>query len=133
MDIHQILADEINTDPLTRGYDSMTDQQVANDMNTVYRTEVIPEVSPTDIYQSIDPAEWVALSALFQLVVTNVISLPTVPTSGNTADGLLAAFGSGTTTRANLIALATGNISRGTEIGIGEVHSGDVGFARSLP
>ena len=133
MDIHQILADEINTDPLSRGYDSMTDQQVADDINTEYRTTVIPEVSPTDIYQAIDPPEWVALSALFQLVVTNVISLPTVPTSGNTADGLLAAFGPGTTTRTNLIALATGNISRGVELEIGEPHAGDVGFARSLP
>ena len=133
MDIHQILADEINNDPLARGYDSMTDQQVADDIGTEYRTITVPEVSPTDIYQAIDPPEWVALSALFQLVVTNVISLPTVPTSGNTADGLLAAFGPGTNTRANLIALATGNISRGTEIGIGDVHAGDVGFARSLP
>jgi hypothetical protein len=133
MDIHQILADEINTDPLSRGYAGMTDHQVADDINTEYRTVTIPEVSPTEIYQAIDPPEWVALSALFQLVVTNVISLPTVPTSGNTADGLLAAFGPGTTTRTNLIALATGNITRGTEIGIGEIHSGDVGFARSLP
>ena len=32
------LKAEIEGDPLTRGYAAMTDQEIADDMNTVYRT-----------------------------------------------------------------------------------------------
>lgn len=33
----QVIKTEIDTDPLTRGYAPMTDQQVADDLNTLYR------------------------------------------------------------------------------------------------
>jgi hypothetical protein len=38
------LADEIANDPLGRGYSTMTDQEVADDLNTAYRTYIV-EVS----------------------------------------------------------------------------------------
>ena len=36
---YTILENEISNDPLSRGYASMTDQEVADDLNTAYRTK----------------------------------------------------------------------------------------------
>lgn len=35
---YPVLADELTTDPLVRGYAGMTDAQAADDLNTVYRS-----------------------------------------------------------------------------------------------
>ena len=35
------LADEINIDPLGRGYSGMTDQQIADSLNTVDRVVIV--------------------------------------------------------------------------------------------
>jgi len=40
-DIEQ-LRQELNDDPLGRGYSGMTDQQAADDLNTVYRQRTVP-------------------------------------------------------------------------------------------
>ena len=55
-----------------------------------------------------------------------------VPLGGNAQTVLLNIFDPGTTTRTDLIALATENISRGVELGLGFIHSGDVIGARAL-
>lgn len=38
------LKTEVTTDPLGRGYAAMTDAQVSADLNTAYRTRVLPQV-----------------------------------------------------------------------------------------
>ena len=52
-----ILKPEVLSDPLTRGYSGMTDEQVADDLNTIYRTHDVQSVSSADIYDAIDRAE----------------------------------------------------------------------------
>ena len=37
-----ILADEISSDPLGRGYTAMTDEQVLADINSKYRDDIVP-------------------------------------------------------------------------------------------
>jgi len=41
-------------------------------------------------------------------------------------------FGPGTDTRTNLAALKTRDVSRGEELGVGSIRTGDVQFARTL-
>lgn len=56
-----ILKTEISTDPLSRGYSGMTDLEVADDLNTVYRTKVRDYISGSEILNATDDAEFDAL------------------------------------------------------------------------
>ena len=113
----QVLADELTTDPLTRGYAAMTDQQAADDLNTIYRTWNRINVPLTELVEGIVYAEYIALTdaqrqyidLLIRAEVTNV-------NNGNPRTGLLATFTAGTDTRSNLAAMATETISRAAEL-----------------
>ena len=113
----QVLADELTTDPLTRGYAAMTDQQAADDLNTIYRTWNRINVPLTELVEGIVYAEYIALTdaqrqyidLLIRAEVTNV-------NSGNPRTGLLATFTAGTDTRSNLAGMATETISRAVEL-----------------
>lgn len=113
----QVLADELTTDPLTRGYAAMTDQQAADDLNTIYRTWNRINVPLTELVEGIVYAEYIALTdaqrqyidLLIRAEVTNV-------NSGNPRTGLLAIFTAGTDTRSNLAGMATETISRAAEL-----------------
>lgn len=125
------LQAELLNDPLGRGYSAMTDQQAADSLNTADRSRTVPSVSPTDVFQAVVPGEYNATTPDQKQVLGFIFSLPTVPTSGNAATALMAIFGAGTTTRQNLIDLATETVSRAVELLIGEVHAGDVAEARA--
>ena len=136
MDIHQLLADEINNDPLTRGYAGMTDQQVADDINTSYRTRPVDRVATDDIFEAVVPSEYAPRKPNEKTILDTLFAAHPfvgVPLGGSAQTVILNIFGPGTATRANLIVLATESITRGVELGIGTPHAGDVGFARSLP
>jgi hypothetical protein len=59
---YQALNTELTTDPLTRGYSGMTDQQAADDLNTVYRTRDRGSMLGDEIFAATDNAEFVGLS-----------------------------------------------------------------------
>lgn len=135
MSILQILADEISADPLVRGYSGMTDQQVTDDINTAYRTRPVGLVATEDIYEAIVPAEYALISAsdkedLAQLYRAH--SSSGVPLGGTAQNVLVGIFGAGSTSRDQLIALATEPITRGVEINAGAPHKGDIRFARTM-
>jgi hypothetical protein len=133
------LKSEIDTDPLTRGYSGMTDQQVADDMNTVYRTRNRDSMTGDEIFQATDPTEYNGLDT----------------GSGNTADNqghwlafcgrteidpfatanvqlVQSIFGGGSTTVSNLQTARLENVSRADELGLGFIRSGYVEYARTL-
>ena len=56
------LREEIQNDPLSRGYAGMTDQQIADDLNSKYRSKNKTGVSGKDISDAINSAEYSALS-----------------------------------------------------------------------
>ncbi len=55
------IRDELLTDPLTRGYSGMTDQEAADDLNTSYRTRNRTSMSGDEVAQAAVPADYDAL------------------------------------------------------------------------
>lgn len=126
------LRTELTTDPLARGYSGMTDAQAATSLDTVNRTVNRTSVPAPEVIEAIVASEYTALSATLQNLVSLLISAGTInPQGTNTRAIFAAAFGAGTQTRTNLIALETMTVSRAAELGIGYVAAGDVKIARS--
>lgn len=126
----EILKTEIITDPLVRGYASMTDLQVAEDINTVYRTTNKLVMAGTEVLNAIDKAEYNALTDANKQLVWNVIHVGDINPFGVEADLFVDIFGGGSTTITTLQALRLNNVSRGVELGIGNVREGNVMEAR---
>lgn len=120
---HAQLKTEIETDPQGLGYAphvaSGNDVALAAMLN-----EIRPSISinrdliPShEIFEAIVPSEWSAASAQEKQRVQLILSMGMVDVRGqNTKDAFLAAFGGGTTTRANLIALVNRQGSRAEQL-----------------
>lgn len=133
------LAEEINDDPLDRGYSSMTDQEVANDLNTSYREVIRSTLTGSSIFNAINPSEFEALDDQTKQFVRDVFSLGDavdVDEGTNARAVLLGAFGAGTTTRDNLVAAVTQTQTRAEELNLlgrsPEIGPAHVAQARSL-
>lgn len=129
------LQSELLTDPLARGYAGMTDIEAADNLNVADRTVNRSTLSGSEIFEAIDLTEWKGLSADAQARVRTVLELGDSIQVGPTTKArafLLDAFGAGTTTRTNLVALVQQTVSRADELGLGFVRPGDVQFARTL-
>jgi hypothetical protein len=128
-----ILKTEITTDPLARGYSGMTNQQVADSLNTVNRPIQRTTLTGAEIYEQTDITEFQGKTAAQQIYVRDIWGL-----GGNIAVGagskartvMITVFGAGSVTIANLLAILTTNISRATEIGATFVFAHDVANAR---
>lgn len=118
------LADEINTDPLGRGYSGMTDEEVTADLNTVYRTITIGLLDGAEVYEAIDVTEYQALTSENKAEVWNIVHLgPSIAVGVGTKarSRFISLFGGGSTTMGNLLARVTKNVSRAEELGLGRV------------
>lgn len=128
-----ILKTEIDTDPLTRGYAGMSDQQVADSLNTANRDNWV-SLSASQIFEAIDRSEFTALSAGDQGRIDRILGLgsgiQTAPGS-QARDEMIAVFGGGSTTISNLLAVANPMQTRGQELGIGIIRVGQVTEART--
>ena len=117
----QAIRDELNADPLARGYSGMSDQQAADDLNAETREIIRSTLTGSTIFNAIVPSEFTALSADQQQFVRDVFSLGDsvdVGPNTNARDVLLGAFGNGTTTRDNLVAAVTFTQSRAQELNL---------------
>lgn len=126
------LWNEINTDPLTRGYSGMTDLQVADDLNTVYRTVDRATMTGSEVYNSVDQTEWTALTDAQRDEIWDIIHMNVLNPFGREADRFVAIFGAGSTTVTTLAGLRVDDVSRANELGFGEVYEGHVTKARAL-
>jgi len=127
------LSNEINSDPLGRGYSGMSAEEITVDLNTIYRTKPVETVSGSAIFNATDDAEYAALTDAEKDRWLALCAVLEVNVSSGVAKALEAAiFGPGTTTRSNLISLKTENVSRAVELGLGIVKVGDVEYARAL-
>ena len=124
------LKTEIDTDPLARGYSGMTDVEVATNLNVVDRTTGKSTMEATSVLNAIDKAEYTALTAANKALVWNVLHIGTINPFGIEADLFVDVFGGGSTTITTLAALRLNNVSRGVELGIGNVREGNVQEAR---
>ena len=130
--MNSTLRTELLTDPLGRGYASKTDQQCADDLNTVYRTRPRTNIPTWEVLEATIPAEYATLTAAEKQRYQIFISAGTLnPAGTNTRAAFSAMFAAGTTTRTNLLELASEPCSRAAELGIPRVKPGHVAEARS--
>ncbi len=120
------LKTELTDDPLTRGYAGMTDQQAADDLNTAYRTRNRTNMTGDEIAQQADPVEfnglddgsanntadvkahWLALCARESID----------PFAATNEQLVIAIFGAGSASVANLQAARLESITRAQELGL---------------
>lgn len=125
------LINELQNDPLGRGYAGMTDAQVAADMNTTYREIDRGVIDSRLILIATDASEYVALTAQQRGMFQALVSPGTVDVSDTNVRATFAAlFGAGTTTRDNLLALSTKTVSRAEELGLPRIKPGYIEKAR---
>lgn len=132
-----ILHDELTTDPLTRGYSTMTDAEAAADLNTVYRTRTLERLDQADVYNAVVPAEFAALTADERRVIWDIVQVGGASglwvKPGDTArERFIALFGAESDTIQALATLLTQDITRAAELGLGTVKPGHVAKARAL-
>jgi hypothetical protein len=127
------LKSELTIDPLARGYAAMGDEQAADSLNTPDRSVLRESVATYEIFEAIVPSEFDALSVAQKARVQILLTLGSVLINGANAQAtLLGAFGAGTQTRTNLIALARQAGSRAQELKLDRVTPSDVANARRL-
>ena len=128
----QILRDELQNDPLGRGYAQMSDIKAANDLNSDYRTLERNSLSGDEMFQATVASEWAALSADQKGWWLSFCGRASVdPWAQSNVDFVKSLFGDGSTTVSNLADLRTSTGSRAEELGLGIVREGDVSRARS--
>jgi len=125
------LASELTTDPLSRGYSSMTDAQAADDLNTEYRTRNKAVVTGSEIINNVDVTEWNGLTDAERHTVWDIVHLSEVNPFGVEATLMVNVFGAGSATITSLSDMRTEDISRATELSLGAVKPGHVERARS--
>lgn len=128
-----ILKDEIDNDPLGRGYAGMSDQEISDDMNTKYREVSVMSIPSEEIVAALVPLDILSLTDAQLRNLWGVIGAGSVkPDDDDVKNFFAGLFGSGTTTRANLLALAKQTVSRAAELRI-RVKVGLVAEARRVP
>jgi len=131
MDIAK-LKTELTDDPLVRGYASMSDEAAANSLNnTIDRALNRTSISPGEMQSAVVGTEFVVLSAVKQRGWLAILSDSVDPNNANIIAQIAEIWVGGTTTRANLLALKTKTVSRGVELGLGNVKVGYVEQARA--
>lgn len=111
MDLKALHA-ELVTDPLSRGYAAMTDTQAAASLNAVDRSVARTSITGSDLLSAAVYSEVAALTAAARDAFLAFVQMVAIDaTNANVRTTLGTMFGAGTTTRANLIALASSTIA----------------------
>ena len=127
-----VLLAELTDDPLGRGYSGMTDEEAATDLNTVYREVNVTSVSGQDLVEATATLDYDALDAAQLQEYWGICGMGEILVNAtNTKNKLLAMFGPGTDTRANLAVLQKTTISRTAELELGTVAVGHVQRVRA--
>ena len=106
-------------------YGTLTDQQVADEINAADKVQNKVSMSRQEVLEQIDSA---ALSTLTGDNATKVFGIlsDSVNPFGNAAQVLIDAFGAGSTTITALAAARTETVTRAVQIGIGTVEVNDI-------
>ena len=125
------LKSEILTDSLVRGYAGMTDQEVADDMNTVYRTRNRVSMTGKEVKDQITNADWISRSDAQKSVLLSQFARDDLNPFGIDADIFVDAMtGAVETSVADLAAYRVEAVSRAEELGFGVVTGPDIDSAR---
>lgn len=133
VDLDGLIA-ELTDDPLTRGYSGMSNAEVVTSLYAENRTVERASLSSAEVYNSLDPTEFQALSDAQKGYVRDILGLGSeidVRAGTNARTVLLALFDAQSTTRSNLVTTLSETVSRAVELGLGPVDEGWVGKARA--
>lgn len=126
-----ILANELTTDPIGRGYAAMSNAQVVDSLRNVKdRSRIRARMESSEVFQAIDIAELMAKTDAQRNAVLAVLSFGWVNPAGKEATLFTTVFGSGSATIAALQTARMESISRCQEIGIPNVYEMDVTAVR---
>lgn len=126
-----ILKDEITNDPLVRGYSGMSNIEIANDLNTTYRSQNKTILSSSEIANAMDVTEFTALAAGDRDEIWNWLSLGQLNPFGIEATRFTTIFSGGSATIAALGAIRIQAITRAQELKLGTVREGHVEGAKA--
>jgi len=131
----QAIRDEIDGDPLTRGYAGMTDKEVSDDMNTKYRGSInnLTHTQFLGIISGNWPSDTANRDYCLALLGLSRGNIPTkeLKVRNKLTNGGQAIFGGPTATA---LEDAWGiQISRAVELEFGKVRPGTIAEARALP
>lgn len=132
------LREELLNDPLSRGYAGMTDAAALTDLTdeTLRPQPDLDVMSGAQIYEALDRTEFLALTAGQQEEVKIILTLGDsidISAGSKARTTMLALFDAVSTTRANLLAVATNRTtSRAKELGLGDITVDDIAAARSI-
>jgi hypothetical protein len=130
---YQTLNTELISDPLTRGYAGMTDEQAAADLNTVYRSRARTSMNGDEIFSATDNAEFAGLTDHKQQLWVSFCGKDIINAYDATnIDFVDHIFSPASTTKSTLSALRDEDISRAAELGLDGVDQWNVEFARTL-
>lgn len=128
------LKSELTTDPLSRGYSGMSDEQAADSLNAPDRSPAREFTDAGTLVAAIVRAEYDALATASKAYLNVVLAVSgPIPMTATFRNNLGAIFGAATQTRANFLALQNRTGSRAEELGLGRVTPSHVADARRLP
>lgn len=127
-----LLRNELDTDPLTRGYAAMSDLEAATSLNEENRTRSRNRMTASDVLNAVVPSEYTALSDTDKRTIWDVLHLGDINPFGVEATLFTQVFGAGSGTLIALAAMRNETISRGEELGLGTVRESDVFKARAI-
>lgn len=125
-----ILSDELTTDPENRGYTGMSDRAAADDLNIVYRTRNRTSMSASEVLNAVDTSEYNALAEADKDRLWQLLGIGDLDPFGVEATLMQGIFGASATITA-LQAVRLEAVSRGVELGLGQVGEGDVWDVRN--
>ena len=126
------LKAEIDTDSLVRGYSGMTDQQVADDLNTVYRTRNRTSMTGKEVKDRIDVTEWDARTDAQKQIILAMCNRDDLDPFGIDQQIFTDAMAGATNTIADLAAYRVEDVSRADELGIGLVTVAAIESSRKV-
>ena len=124
------LNSELQTDPLTRGYAAMSDQQAADDLNTVYRTRNRSVMTGKEVKDRIDTTEWASRTDAQKQIILALCNRDDLDPFGIDAQIFQDAMAGATNTLDALNSYRVESISRAEELGFGFVTAANVDSAR---
>lgn len=113
-------------------YDGLTDQQIADAMNTANINRNRTTITGEEMLESMDTTEYALLLDTKKLQWLSICSMDRVDPWGRIVDVVKDIWGNGSTTLSNLASVRVETISRAGELGLSDVSESDVAYARAL-
>jgi len=130
-DIAALKAELSAGHPGTGAYNA-DDELAAGELNAVNRTKSKATMTASEIYNAVDSAGYVALTAVQQAEVWNILHMGEINPFGLEATRFTSIFGGGSTTITALASLRKDAVRRAEEIGLGFISPGHVTEARAF-